>query len=604
VADDHPRPQLRRAAWTSLDGTWDFALDPEARLTTPAEVVFDAQVRVPFAPETPLSGVQETGLHRAVWYRRTFSAPELAEDERLVLRFGAVDHEATVWVNGAQVARHEGGYTPFAADVTGVLRPDGEQEVVVRAFDDPLDLEKPRGKQDWQPDPHIVWYPRTTGIWQTVWLEVVPRSHVGALRWRSDVPGWAFELEARVDGPPRDDLRLELVLRRGEEVLADDVFGVRDGEVRRRIQLADRGIRSERQALLWSPESPTLVDAELRLVGPEGVLDEVSSYTAMRSIRVEGHRVMLNDRPFAMRLVLDQGYWPESGLTPPDVAAIERDVRLTKALGFNGVRKHQKVEDPRFLHAADRLGLLVWAEMPAAYRFTRRSARRITAEWLEVVERDLSHPCIVAWVPFNESWGVPDLARDPAQRELVRALYHLTKALDPDRPVVGNDGWELVAGDFIGVHDYEQDPERLRWRLTQPEEDLVHRERFYGHLLLLEGTPRANRPLLLTEFGGIALTAPREEEDTWGYDRVRDADAFVRRYRELLAAVHASGLAGFCYTQLTDTYQEANGLLTADREPKAPLPELAEATLGAVRHEFEEAAPEAADEEALPSTTS
>jgi beta-galactosidase/beta-glucuronidase len=599
VADDHPRPLLRRA-WTSLDGRWAFALDPDARWRTPGEVEFDAEIVVPFAPETPASGIEETGLHRACWYRRTFPAPELGAGERLWLRFGAVDHEATVWVNGVRVAEHEGGYTPFGADVTDVLVADGDQEVVVRAFDDPLDLEKPRGKQDWLRDPHIVWYPRTTGIWQTVWLEVLPASHLSALRWRSDVPGWAFELEAQVGGPPRDDLRLELTLRRGDEVLADDAWSVRHGEVRRRIQLVDRGIRSERRTLLWSPEHPNLVDAELRLVGPEGILDEVASYTAMRSIRVEGHRLLLNERPFELRLVLDQGYWPESGMTPPDLAAIERDVDLARALGFNGVRKHQKVEDPRFLRVADERGLLVWSEMPAAYRFTRRSARRTTQEWLRVVERDVSHPCVIAWVPFNESWGVPDLARDPAQRELVRALYHLTKALDPDRPVIGNDGWEVVEGDFLGVHDYERDPERLRWRLGQPDEDLVRRERFYGHLVLLDGDGRGERPLLLTEFGGIAFTEPRAEEDTWGYARAHSADDFLRRYRDLLAAVHGSGVAGFCYTQLTDTYQEANGLLTSEREPKAPLHEIAAATAGAVRHEFEESAPEATAEDVLP----
>ncbi len=588
---DHPRPQLRRNGWTSLNGCWDFALDPQARHRTPADVPFDARILVPFAPETPRSGIEENGLHRACWYRRTFAAPALAEGERLMLRFGAVDHQATVWVNGARVAEHEGGYTGFGADVTDGLLP-GEQEVVVRAFDDPSDLEKPRGKQDWHRDPHIVWYPRTTGIWQTVWLEVLPASHVSALRWRCDVPGWALELEADVGGPPREDLRLELTLRHGEEVLADDAWSVRGGQVRRRIGLIDRGIRSERKTLLWSPESPTLLDAELRLVGPEGVLDAVTSYTAMRTIRIEGRRILLNERPLELRLVLDQGYWPETGMTPPDLAALERDVTMTKALGFNGVRKHQKVEDPRYLRVADERGLLVWAEMPAAYAFSPRSARRTTEEWLRVIERDASHPCVIAWVPFNESWGVPDLARDPAQRELVRSIYHLTKALDPDRLVVGNDGWEIVAGDFLGVHDYERDGERLRWRLGQPEEDLLHHERFYGHLVLLDGAERANRPLLLTEFGGIAFTPERAETETWGYSRARGGEDFVRRYRELLTAAHRSAIAGFCYTQLADTYQEANGLLTADREPKVPLDELAAATVGRVRHEFEEAGAE------------
>jgi Glycosyl hydrolases family 2, sugar binding domain/Glycosyl hydrolases family 2, TIM barrel domain len=595
VADEHPRPLLRRAAWTSLDGPWAFALDPDARWRTPADVAFDREIVVPFSPETPASGVADTSMYRACWYRRGFRAPELRAGERLWLRFGAVDHHATVWLNGAKVVEHEGGYTPFGADVTELLAESDEQDIVVRAFDDPTDLEKPRGKQDWEPDPHIVWYPRTTGIWQTVWLEVVPESHVAALRWRPDVPGWGVELEARVGGPPRDDLRLELTLRAGDALLADDSWSVREGEVHRRVGFNDPGIYSERQWLLWSPEQPTLLEAELRLTGPEGVVDRVSSYTALRSVRVEGEHVLLNDRPLELRLVLDQGYWPDTGLTAPDVAAMERDIELVQALGFNGVRCHQKIEDPRWLRVADERGLLVWGEMPSAYRFTRRAADRITREWLAILERDVSHPCIVAWVPFNESWGIPDVARDPAQRDLVRALYHLTKAVDPERPVIGNDGWEAVVGDLVCLHDYERDPVSLLERLTLPDDELS-RQRFFGHLPLLEGDTRRDRPLLLTEFGGMAFTAASEADQTWGYDRTYSSEDFLRRYRELMAAVHASRLAGFCYTQLTDTYQEANGLLTFDREPKAPLVDLAAATVGAPRLEFEAAAPEGGTE--------
>jgi hypothetical protein len=304
--------------------------------------------------------------------------------------------------------------------------------------------------------------------------------------------------------------------------------------------------------------------------------------------------VLLNERPLELKLVLDQGYWPESGMTAPDVAAIERDVELIQALGFNGVRKHQKVEDPRFLRVADERGLLVWGEMPSAYRFTRRSAQRIAREWLEVLERDVSHPCIVTWVPFNESWGVPTLPRIAMQRDLVRALYHLTKSIDPDRPVIGNDGWEVIAGDLLGIHDYEHDPERLRERLTQPEDELLRRERFYGHLVLLDGDARAGRPLLLTEFGGIAFTAEADRDETWGYDRAHSSEDFLRRYEGLMGAAHTSGLAGFCYTQFADTYQEANGLVTGDRRPKAPIERLAAATVGAPRLEFEEIASETA----------
>jgi hypothetical protein len=303
--------------------------------------------------------------------------------------------------------------------------------------------------------------------------------------------------------------------------------------------------------------------------------------------------VLLNGRPFDQRLVLDQGYWPQTGMTPPDLAAIERDVELVKALGFNGVRKHQKIEDPRFLRVADERGLLVWEELPSAYRVTARSAERLTRQWLEVLERDLSHPCIVAWVPFNESWGVPTLAVSAPQRDLVRALVHLTRALDPDRLVIGNDGWETIAGDVVGAHDYERVPARLRERLGQVEAELFHHQRFYGHLLMLDGDTRGDRPLLLTEFGGIAFQ-PADEAGgrSWGYDRAGSSEELLARYEALLEAVHDSSLAGFCYTQLTDTYQETNGLLTADRRPKAPVERLAVATIGDPDPTYEELAPE------------
>ena len=568
---DHPRPQLRRD-WASLDGPWAFALDPGGDLRAPR---FDREITVPFAPEAPASGIGDTELYRACWYRRTFEAPALADGERLWLRFNAVDHRASVWVNGRRVAEHEGGYTPFGADVTDALRDGDEQEVTVRAFDDPLDLEKPRGKQDWRPEAHNIWYPRTTGIWQTVWLEVLPAASISALRLVPDLPGWSFAVHARVDGPPRDNLRLELTVGLGGQTLAQAEWAVRGGEVRGTLALPDTGTTDEREELSWAPGNPVLFDVEARLAGPDGTIDEVESYTAMRSVRAERGRLLLNERPLQLRLVLDQGYWPETGLTPPDRAALERDVELTMALGFNGVRKHQKVEDPRFLRVADERGLLVWGELPSAYRFTPRAARRLTQEWMGVIERDAGHPCVIAWVPFNESWGVPDLPRVPAQRDLVRALAHLTRALDPSRPVVSNDGWEVAAGDVIGIHDYGQDPASLAVRLEPPFE--AH-ERHHGRRLLLDGEAPGDRPVLLTEFGGVAFAGG---EESWGYGRAGSPEDLAERYRGLLAAVHGAGrLAGFCYTQLTDTYQEVNGLLYADRTPKASLDELADATRG------------------------
>ena len=285
-------------------------------------------------------------------------------------------------------------------------------------------------------------------------------------------------------------------------------------------------------------------------------------------------------QPQPLRLVLDQGYWSDTGMTPPDDAAARRDVELAKEMGFNGVRKHQKIEDPRYLYWADRLGLLVWEEMPSAYRFTVKSIERLTRQWAEVLRRDFSHPCIIAWVPFNESWGVPNLPDNAAERHYVQALYHLTKTMDPTRPVVGNDGWESVSTDIIGIHDYDDDPKHIarRYETSDVRVRLFKHERPGGRLLTLQGDAPPDHPIVLSEFGGIAL----RDGTSWGYSRAETSGDFERRYTELLRTVHGLQLlAGFCYTQFADTYQEANGLLDANRQPKFPLERMAQATGGA-----------------------
>jgi beta-galactosidase/beta-glucuronidase len=581
--DPYPRPQLERGNWQSLNGPWDFVLDPDARWTCPTSIPFGRTIQVPFAPETPASGINDTSFYLACWYRRAFNAPTLKPGQRLLLHFGAVDTHATVWVNGRLAVRHDGGYTPFSADITELLVTDGTQTIIVRAYDDPHDLSKPRGKQDWLLTPHSIWYPRTTGIWQTVWLETVPESWIGLLRWTPNLERWEISLEARIDGRQHDDLKLRVEMYAGDQRLADDTYAVIAGEVHRRIAFSDPGIDDYRNELLWNPSTPTLIQANLQLLGGgDGkVIDTVQSYTALRSIGVQGDRFVLNGRPYTLRMVLDQGYWPESGLTAPSDDALRRDVELAKRMGFNGVRKHQKIEDPRYLYWADVLGLLVWEEMPSAYRYTKCSIERLTREWADVITRDSSHPCIVAWVPFNESWGVPDLPDSPAQRHLVQALYHLTKTLDSTRPVIGNDGWESVATDIIGIHDYDDDPERLMNRYGTEENlpRLFQRERPGGRLLVIGEETPTNQPVMLTEFGGIAFS--ENPKNTWGYSRAANAATFAERYTQLLKAVRSmSVLAGFCYTQFADTYQEANGLLYSDRKPKFPLEQIMQATRG------------------------
>jgi beta-galactosidase/beta-glucuronidase len=460
----YPRPQLRRGSWINLNGPWDFAIDRDGRWKNPAAVSFDRLIRVPFAPETAASGIGDTGFYQACWYRRVLDFGELRPDQRVILHFGAVDHRAHVWLNDDLVATHEGGYTPFHVDITESLV-RGTQVLVVCAMDDPHDLAKPRGKQDWQLEPHSIWYERTTGIWQTVWAEKVASTSIATVRFTPSLERWEIAMEAKLQGLPRGGLTLRVRLEVDNVLLADDSYAMVSGEVFRRIALSDPGIDDYRNELLWSPNRPTLIEAMLELRDEKGeLLDRCAGYTALRAIGVQGDRFVLNGRPYFLRMVLDQGYWPGTGLTAPSDEALRRDVVLAKAMGFNGVRKHQKIEDPRYLYWADVLGLAVWEEMPSAYRYTGASIERLTREWSEVIARDSCHPCIVALVPFNESWGVPDLPDSPAQRHYVQALYHLTKTLDPARPVVGNDGWESVATDIIGIHDYDADPERVRAR--------------------------------------------------------------------------------------------------------------------------------------------
>lgn len=563
-----------------LNGKWRFRFDDDAALTGPADIEhWPLEIIVPYPPESRASGVGDRGFHKVCWYERDFDIRP--GEDRVILHFGAVDYSARVWVNGELAVTHEGGHTPFRVDITEMLRDDGHQTVTVRAHDDPHELAKPRGKQDWQLEPHSIWYPRTSGIWQTVWIERVGHTTIDKIRWTPRLESFGIGLEARFDGPLPEDLSLELELRHGDRLLARDRYRVVDGEVDRHVVLSDPGIDDFRNELLWSPERPTLLDAHLRLWHKGKVIDEVTSYTALRTANVLRDRFMLNGRPYVLRMVLDQGYWPETLLAAPDDDALRRDVELAKAMGFNGVRKHQKIEDPRYLYWADKLGLLVWEEMPSAYRFTRTAVKRIVREWTEAIDRDYSHPCIIVWVPFNESWGVPELPAVRAHRHAVEALYHLTKTLDQTRAVIGNDGWESSATDIIGIHDYDSNLEHLRQRYGPEAEQLFDRRRPGGRVLTLDGYPHQGQPIMLTEFGGISFQAKAEEgvKSIWGYTAVEDAETFARLYEELLGTIiHTALFSGFCYTQFADTFQEANGLLYADRTPKIPLERIAAVT--------------------------
>jgi beta-galactosidase/beta-glucuronidase len=580
----YPRPQLQRQNWQSLNGTWKFAFDDEGKCNRPSDIThWSHYIEVPFAPESTKSGIGDTGFHTNCWYEREFPTPE--GEDRLLLHFGAVDYRARVWVNNQFVGEHEGGHTPFCFDITPMVDDSGKTKVTVWAHDDPQDLAKPRGKQDWQLEAHSIWYPRTSGIWQTVWLERVKSTYIERIRWTPHMERWEIGFEAFIKGELQNDIQIKVKLTVGDTLLANDTYEVINGEIHRRIALSDPGIDDYRNTLLWSPETPTLINADIELWYKGELLDEVKSYTAMRSVSIHRDRFMLNGRPYYLRLVLDQGYWEESLMTAPSDSAFRRDIDLVKSMGFNGVRKHQKIEDPRFLYWADVLGLLVWEEMPSAYRFTPKAVQRLTKEWTEVIERDVSHPCIVAWVPFNESWGVPNLTETAAHRNYVQMAYHLTKTLDPTRPVIGNDGWESTDTDILAIHDYDNKPTNIIKRYG-PElnlSDIFNRERPGNRVLTLDGYPHKGQPIMLTEFGGIAYTEQKDPQayKAWGYVRSWNILELEIRYTTLLNAVNRVEMfSGFCYTQLTDTFQEANGLLYIDRTPKFAIEAIANATLG------------------------
>ncbi|MDM7887601.1 glycoside hydrolase family 2 TIM barrel-domain containing protein [Curtobacterium sp. RHCJP20] len=595
----YPRPQLVRRDWVDLCGPWDFRHDDgdtgreegwATGLPSPRTIT------VPFPPESEASGIAEPGFHPVVWYARTLGRDELAaaghgpRRPRLLLHFGAVDHSAQVWIDGRFVGQHEGGHTPFTLDVTALLT-DGsdadEHLLVVRAEDDPHDVTLPRGKQDWHEDAHAIWYRRTTGIWQTVWLEAVPTGAIDAVRWTPAGPT-ASALSVRFRGPVPDGARLRIALRFDER---DEDLGSTEWDATHSHPTLDVTVPVARQRngqaedeLTWSPETPRLVDAVLTLVDTDGrVLDVVGSYLGIRSVGVGGGRFLLNRQPYTMRSVLDQAFWPQSHLAAPHPLAHRQEVELVKALGFNAVRLHQKIEDPRFLYWADRLGVLVWGEAPNAYEFSPTAVQRLTTEWIAAVERDVSHPSIVTWVPLNESWGIQHVVTDPAQQAYARALVDLTRALDPSRPVVSNDGWEQQDTDIVTIHDYEGDGAVL----ARTYADETARTRALeglapsGHPQFVGGAVDRGQPVMLTEFGGVRFRPAGHGQDGWGYTSATDGPDWIARVAALHDAVRASSfLAGSCWTQLTDTMQETNGLLAADRSPKVPIEQIRRAVTG------------------------
>lgn len=559
---EYPRPDFQREKWLPLNGEWDFSFD---------EPIFDQKILVPFACETKLSGIHDTSFHNAVWYRRSFSLPEPMHDRQILLHFGAVDYTCRLCVNDQFIREHTGGQCGFSADITDALNASGENVIVLEARDDPADLEMPRGKQYWKPESESIFYTRTTGIWQSVWLEAVSPMHLCSCRITPLFDERSVRFSYALSAAPQHVTLTAEITFRGKTAGAVSVTPTSArGAFDWQIDQSALSAWNYQEDLVWTPEQPNLFDVTFRILEHGCEVDAVQSYFGMRKVSIQNGQFLLNNRPYYQKLVLDQGYWPESLLTAPSDEAFIRDIELTKAMGFNGVRKHQKVEDPRYLYHADRMGLLVWGEIGAAYLYSEQYADRIYREWLDVLRRDYNHPCIVVWTPLNESWGVQEIETDPRQQAHSEAMVAITKSMDTTRLVVDNDGWEHTNGDLLTIHDYSPSGEMLRAHLGSMDTILALRPA--QRALFVGRHAYAGQPILLSEFGGVKFVPGTEAQHSWGYCEADSCAAFAGKLRELFDAVRACPLVdGYCYTQLTDVETEQNGLLTYDRTPKLPL---------------------------------
>ena len=552
---EYPRPRFVRRTWENLNGAWTFAFDLADEgdaLDYPKREGFDDTIRIPFAPESELSGVAHTGFIPALWYHRELTLPDGWAGRRVLLHFGGVDFEATVYLDGERVGHHVGGATGWTVDLGHRLEPGRAHHLVVHVRDDVRSRKQPAGKQSRERDSYHVYYTRVTGIWQTVWMEPVPDRTLRDAYVRPDVHAGRFVVEPLYDA-----------VAPGRRIVATLRDGLDGPALARAEAAAAHGLTLELappSPRLWQPDDPHLYGIEFELVEADGTtVDRAATYGGLREVSVDGDRILLNGEPFYHRFVLDQGYWPDGIWTAPSDDALVRDIELARDLGFNGARLHQKVFDPRYHWHADRLGWLTWGEMPS-WGFDENDpvpARTFLSEWREVLLRDRSHPSILVWTPLNETEFV---TVSEEHRRLLRDAYKLARALDPTRPVNDASGWVHALTDLWTVHLYTQDPEELAEQVAtdppfrnQPDFE----------------PPYEGQPYLVDEFGGIKWD-PEKHEGAWGYgDAPKTLEAFYVRLEGLVdALLESDRVVGYCYTQLTDVEQECNGLYTYERHEK------------------------------------
>ena len=570
----YPRPQFVRKNWLDLCGEWDFVFDDErAGEKKGYYKAFPAnakKITVPFSYETVKSGIGDTTVHGVVWYNRTFTAAPLTDDQRYIIHFEGSDYTTKVWVNGMMISAHEGGYCRFSVDATDYLAESGENTLTVRC-EDSLDTRQPRGKQRWRDYSFGCWYVQTTGLWKPVWSEVVPATRLDKVKITPDLDNESVHFDYQLIGQT-ESTEIEANIRIRDRFVTKVRVGADRATLSQTVDL--RWDVFEWKIGAWSPWDPSLYDVTFTVYENGVAVDTVGSYFGLRKIEVDQKGIRLNNTPLYQKLILAQNYWKDSGLTAPDEEALIADVDYTKQAGFNGARIHQKIEDERFLFWCDVKGLLVWGEFPAQYEYGDDVVRRFTNEWTEALHQQYNHPCIVAWTPFNESWGIPEIAGNKEQQAFTRAVYALTKTYDPYRPVITNDGWEHTCSDILTLHDYDGSGTHMAPRYKgEAMRRILNNNVPHGgfKFAMAQGEDYQGQPILISEYGGIAL----EGSDGWGYNgKAAGEDALIAKYDELTSAIKGmfdEGVWGYCYTQLTDVEQEQNGLLDADHKPKVDL---------------------------------
>lgn len=575
---EYPRPQFQRQSWLNLNGSWKFAFDDQnigekgLWFENPS---FTKEIQVPFTYETKASGIGEEKFHPYVWYQRTFEVPKAEIGKKVILRFQASDYITKVWVNGTYIGRHLGGYAAFSFDISQCVDFTKENEVVVKVEDSQSGYQ-PRGKQRWRDENFGCWYVQNTGIWQTVWLEFLNEENIENVKITPNIDTHSVAFDFRLNGNLPKDSELETtILFEGERIKQ---FSLKPDRLNFSFEIDIASDLYEWKVMHWAPQHPNLYDVQFRLYVGSEVVDEVDSYFGMRKISIKDGQVLLNNVPIYQRLILDQGYWTDTMLTPPSDEAMIEDIEKTLQMGFNGVRKHQKIEDERFLYWCDKKGLLVWSEMAATYEFSDEAVENFTKEWMEIMQQHYNHPSIITWVPFNESWGIPNVLNDEKQQKFTEAIYHLSKTIDSERPVIVNDGWEHTVSDIIALHDYEELGE-VFYERYKDKDRILSNEITHNHhkFAFAKGYAYQGQPVMLTEYGGIAF----DEGKGWGYgNQVKSEEEFLQRYESITQAIkNTPYICGFCYTQITDVQQEVNGLLTENRAPKVDLEKIKEINL-------------------------